>query len=393
MPLQHEHEYLITGTHDEVNRQHYVSRLRMHILNQIGSGLKPIYEKKIEPLFEEKNGRKPKNEHEIRKLMLQNSYTKTWSTMMVSCQDMVWSSVVPAIENAQPKLNEKINSLTSQYGTLTLTPDLELPNYITSTDIHRMPGNYHTERTLKDATQGALYDRGRFIYNAGLSGPNADGIPRTMATYIKRRWQNFKPLRILELGCTIGSSTMPFVDAFPDAKVHAIDTSAPALRYGHARAESLGKSVHFHQLNAEETSFEDNQFDLIFSCIFFHETSRKAYPKILKECQRILSPSGLMMHAELPPTSNMSPFDAFYMNWDAYYNNEPFYQTYTNLKPEEWVTQAGFSKDNFFEVSIPDLDRSLPSDFQNAVLNPSVAKQKTARIGENARWYTYGAWN
>ncbi|MBT5565210.1 MAG: class I SAM-dependent methyltransferase [Rhodospirillaceae bacterium] len=392
MPLQHEHDFLVTGSHDEMNRQHYVSRLRMHILNQIGGGMRDVYESRVKPTFEKENGRIPKNETEIHKAMMADHYGRTWSTMMVNCQDMVWDSVRPGIERAQPDLNERVRGVNARFGSLALNPDVEMPRYLDAADIHRMPGNYHAERAENDATQGALYDRGRFVYNGGAAGPFADGIPRTMAAYIKARWPDFKPKRILELGCTIGTSTVPFVDAFPDAEVHAIDVSAPSLRYGHARAETLEKPIHFHQMNAEDLDFEDGSFDLIYSCIIFHETSRKAYPKILEECQRVLSTGGMMAHTELTPVANMDDFDAFYIDWDAYYNNEPFYKTYTSLDPEEWVTGAGFEQDKFFQVSIPDLDRSSPEFFDEAVKNPTVAKGRAARVGESARWYTYGAW-
>jgi ubiquinone/menaquinone biosynthesis C-methylase UbiE len=392
MPLQHEHEFLVTGSHDEMNRQHYVSRLRMHILNQIGAGMRGVYENRVKPKFKQTNGRVPKNEHEIRKAMLADSYGKTWSTMMVNCQDMVWDSVRPAIERAQPGLNEKVSRVKATHGSIVLNSDVKVPRYLAGADIHRMPGNYHTERATDDVTQGALYDRGRFVYNGGAAGPFAEGITRTMAAYIKARWPDFKPKKILELGCTIGTSTVPFVDAFPDAEVHAIDVSAPSLRYGHARAEALGKPIHFHQMDAEALDFEDQSFDLVYSCIIFHETSRKAYPKILEECKRILKPGGQMIHTELTPVANMDDFDAFYIDWDAYYNNEPFYQTYTSLDPEEWVTKAGFEPSKFFQASIPDLDRSPPDVFAGAVRNPTVADRKAARVGESAKWYTYGAW-
>jgi hypothetical protein len=99
-----------------------------------------------------------------------------------------------------------------------------------------------------------------------------------------------------------------------------------------------------------------------------------------------------MAHMELTPVVNMSDFDAFYIDWDAYYNNEPFYKTYTSLDPKKWVTRAGFADNRFWQVSIPDIDRSASEEFDEAVNNPTVAGSKTARVGESARWYTYGAW-
>src|SRR5205807_7337786 len=83
-------------------------------------------------------------------------------------------------------------------------------------------------------------------------------------------------------------STLPYVDAYPEAEVHAIDVAAPMLRYAHARAEALGRRVHFSQQNAESTNFRDESFDLIVSHILLHETSAKAVRNIVRECHRLL---------------------------------------------------------------------------------------------------------
>jgi len=101
---------------------------------------------------------------------------------------------------------------------------------------------------------------------------------------------------------------------------------------------------------------------------------------------------GMMMHAELMPIKHLKDYDRFYMNWDAYYNNEPFYKTYTSLNPSELVLNAGFKKDSVFEIAIPDIDRSTKSEFNEAVSNPSVKVKKTGRVGEGVKWYTFGAW-
>ncbi len=391
MPLQAKHEYLVESSHDELSRQNYVQRLRMHILTQIGGGMRKVYDKRVKPAFERCEGRAPKSEFEVHDAMLADNYGQVWSTMMRSCQEMVWDSVIPAVERAQPELNRRIRGLNARYGSLTLDPKLTAPRYVTATDIHLMPGNYHTEWAADDASQGALYDRGRFVYNGGAAGPYADAIPRTVSTYIRRKWPAFKPAKALELGCTIGSSTIPFVDAFPDTEVHAVDVGAPVLRYAHARAEALGKRVHFHQMNAESMNFPDGSFDLIYSIIMFHETSTKAYRNILKECHRVLRPGGLMIHMELPPVADMDPFEAFYLDWDAYYNNEPYYLKYTHEDIEGCAVQAGFSKDKFFQVLIPDLARS-PEAFASVVGGEVIKKTQVARVGESAKWFTYGAW-
>ena len=155
------------------------------------------------------------------------------------------------------------------------------------------------------------------------------------------------------MGCTVGQSTLPYVDTYPDAEISAIDVGAPVLRYAHARAEALGKRVHFSQQNAEQTNFSDGSFDLIVSHILLHETSSKALRNILKESYRLLAPGGLMIHQEVPQYQGMDPYDAFILDWDTYNNNEPFWGTLRDSDLSALAVQAGFTKEKVIETMIP----------------------------------------
>ena len=90
-----------------------------------------------------------------------------------------------------------------------------------------MPGNYHTEYREGDLTQGALYDRGTFLYAHGYYGPLVENLGIGVLKYIRETWPDFQPRRILDMGAGIGSSTLPFCAAFPDAEIYAIDIGAP----------------------------------------------------------------------------------------------------------------------------------------------------------------------
>ena len=85
----------------------------------------------------------------------------------------------------------------------------------------------------------------------GLMGSNLDDIGRSVAGYVKARYPDFKPQRILDMGCTIGHNTVPWAKEYPEAEVHAIDVAAPCLRYGFARAKANDVRINFHQQNAE----------------------------------------------------------------------------------------------------------------------------------------------
>lgn len=150
------------------------------------------------------------------------------------------------------------------------------------------------------------------------------------------------PRRILDIGCGVGHATLPWVEAFPDAEVHGIDVGAALLRYGHARAESLGRAVHFHQMNAERTGFPDGHFDLIVSHIVLHETSTRALPAIFAECHRLLAPGGAMLHVDQPKFDD-DPWATFLQENETHYNNEPFWRAFRRVDQRALAVTAGFA--------------------------------------------------
>jgi ubiquinone/menaquinone biosynthesis C-methylase UbiE len=157
----------------------------------------------------------------------------------------------------------------------------------------------------------------------------------------------FRPTRILDMGCTVGHSTLPFKEAFPDAEVIGIDVAGPQLRYAHARAAGLGLEVGFLQRNAEATGFPDASFDLIVSHILLHETSGKAMPAIMRECHRLLKPGGVMIHADLPPFNLMDPFTQFILDNETWYNNEPFWGAMREVDQIALARSVGFAEPRF----------------------------------------------
>jgi ubiquinone/menaquinone biosynthesis C-methylase UbiE len=128
--------------------------------------------------------------------------------------------------------------------------------------------------------------------------------------------------------------------------VHAIDIGPSLLRYAHARAESLGKRVHFSQQDAAATNFPDGHFDLITSSILFHETSAKALPAILRETWRLLAPGGIAVHGDLPPFWAMDEFNQFMLDCETWYNNEPYWGAMREVDQVALSIKAGFAAEN-----------------------------------------------
>lgn len=357
------HAMMPGATHDELARQNFVAGFRIHLGKHITPLDELVYEQNAKPRFEMEHGRSPKNHHEVRRLMQSEPTYQMWSAMQRTSKEMLWDQVGESIERQLPALIERSKSKTKPIGSLDLDPSLEVPGYNAGIDIHEMPGGYHSEIAQDDVYAGAMYDRGGYYVVMSLIGEASHQIVEQPGTlimeraadnairYLKETFVDLRPARILDMGCAIGTSSAPYIDAFPEAQVHAIDLAAPQLRYGHARAECLGKKIHFSQQSAEGTNYPDGYFDIVATHAVVHETSGKAIRRILSECHRLLKPGGVTIHSERKFFRGLSPHEAYMNDWDTYNDNEPFKSTLRQMDPRDLLKEAGFNRAKIFSVA------------------------------------------
>jgi ubiquinone/menaquinone biosynthesis C-methylase UbiE len=372
------HSVLPETTHDELARQHFVRSFKEYLVSAVHPGLQTAYEKRAKPRFEAEHQRAPATIQEVGTVMKTDSHYQAWSSLLRTSQEMMWSSTQLPVERTLASLVEKARQGPAA-GSLTLDPALEIPAYHTAVDIHCQPGGYHTEYVDDDVAQGAIYDRAVYLYAMGQMGENNADMGDSAVAWLKAEHPDFTPAKILDMGCSVGHSTLPYVSGFPQAEVHAIDVAAPMLRYAHARASAMNLPVHFAQQNAEATTYEDNSFDLVVSHILLHETSAAAIRNIIAECHRVLKPGGLMLHVETPPYEGMSPFDTFLFDWDSENNNEPFWRKSHQLDLEALARDAGFRK--------PIIKAMAPSAFQEAQRSMTF---QGGDFGGGGVWFIYG---
>ena len=342
---QSDHPVLPKASADEASRQEFAKSFKGFIQSTLLPGLTPIYQSRVARKFERENGRAPADRRDIRAGMVHDIYFQHYASANRVAQELLWESVASSVDRQLPELNAKAAELSATSKAALDIPEGFLPpRYVTALDIHCMPGGYCSEVCDNDVSVGALYDRGVYLYSMGYTGPNNDDMGRSVVNYLKRHMPDFKPRRILDMGCTVGHSTLPYKELFPDAEVWGIDVGGPCVRYAHARAAGMGLDVNFAQMSAEETSFPDDHFDLVVSHILLHETSGKAMPRVFNEAHRVLAPGGLMIHADLPPFDLMDPFTQFILDNETWYNNEPFWGAMRDMDQITLAENAGFDR-------------------------------------------------
>lgn len=343
MDAHRPHPMMPESNHDEIAEQLAIVDMKTFIWSKVDPVQTALLDKKIIPEFAKKHGREPRNHTELRKEMEKETDYQAYVTMTSVAQDMMWDAVGTCVDRQIDDLMD-LAEIENPKGSVRVNPDLEVPRYISAQDIHRMPGNYHGTYGERDVRQGAVFDRGAVVYQMGRNGGYMNDIRgHTIVSHYFARWPEGKPLRVLDMGCTVGHSTLAIASYFPEAETHAIDVGAGMMRYAHARAERIGIPVHFSQQNAECTDFEDESFDLITSSAMLHETSGKALPNVFKECHRLLKPGGAMVHLEVPGRfEEMTTWGKIRGDYEIQYNYEPFWKGALTMDFNKLCADTGF---------------------------------------------------
>jgi SAM-dependent methyltransferase len=390
MPLALSHSLKVDHSRDIQARQDFISTLRGYILNDMANAMKARYDEDVAPAFKRAHGRLPENQDEVHNAMRRDSYFKFYSSIRYNAQEMVWRSVIPSVESGLEGLEAEITRLSGKAGgSLTLDPALDIPENVADLDVHLMPGGYVGDQS---PAAGAVYDNGLAVFSAGFMGKNLDDIGLSMSNYVRWRFPDFAPARILDCGCTIGHNTAAWARTYPNAEVHGIDVSGATLRYAHGRAESLDLPVHYHQMDATALKFPDQTFDVVFSSMFLHELSVKDIKAFFAEAFRVLRPGGLLINMELPPNQALAPYDQFYLDWDCYYNKEPFYRAFRDQDPSTLIQSAGFGADDYLQFTVPQYSYMTQDAFIDAVNAPPEIGGDTGRLSASVHWFGFGAW-
>ncbi|MXW45299.1 MAG: class I SAM-dependent methyltransferase [Gammaproteobacteria bacterium] len=339
------HGMMAGATHDELAAQKYFLGLRAYANGRLMAQAIDACNEKIMPEMGECDPEDEEDRDAVLRKSEELPIFQHWGALLRTSQELMWDYVADTVDRQLDDLEDKFRSIDEPLGSLTLHPDVPNPEYLTLVDQHIQPGGYLHDAGGDDVRAGAIYDRGAVLYGLGRAGGLNDVRGHTLCAFIQDAFPDEQPKRILDLGCGVGHGTLALVDLYPDAELHAIDIGGALLRYAHARAESLGKRVHFHQQDARNLKFEDESFDMVTSEILFHETSRRAMPAILKEACRVLKPGGAMCNLEVPLRyKGMDMGGVVVRDWQNYYNAEPFWGSLGCVDFEQAMKDAGFTR-------------------------------------------------
>jgi SAM-dependent methyltransferase len=347
---------LYRPTHDENARHAFVGALKGYVNGPLETELAQHYDAELKPQFAEHHGHEPQDRIEGTAAFRDSHLYQLWGSAVFTSQNLMWETVGTTCDRLQPDFEARRNELAERepLGQLELADDFIPPDPIRHVEIHRQPGGYFGPSGNTDLARGMHYFGTVELYrNAkGLSLGSSVGEPG-MGQYLlgamQRRFDDCKPLAILDLGCGPGTETIAYKNAFPNAEVWGVDLSAPFLRFGHTWAEDQGVAINFRQADAQQTGFPDGKFDLILSHILFHETWHDILPGIMAEAHRILAPGGIFINGDTPyQPERLSMPKQVTNHWQVVNNGEPFWTGFADTNVTAALRDAGFKEDETF---------------------------------------------
>jgi SAM-dependent methyltransferase len=154
----------------------------------------------------------------------------------------------------------------------------EIPAYVRSS-IHGLEGGYGAP--FSAATWDAVVKE-IFTEYVGEEQAYRELLPATVP---------FTPLRVLDVACGTGESTLAWHRGFPTAHISAVDVSPYMLVVAERKMRSI-PLIDVRCASAEALPFEDATFDVVTASLLFHELPSDVSPRVLAEMRRVVRPGG-----------------------------------------------------------------------------------------------------
>lgn len=305
--------------------------------------------------LEEVAGETPAPSHspdEIRAMMGDRLSVKFNRAVSRKAQEMMWNGVAQAYQPYEQEMVEWLNAPHPEAAsTLTLNPDLKLPDYFAKVEFHIQPGSYHADGDMS----AIVFEKGGSLYFRKTT--TNFRVQRELAKKLPPG--NYE--RILDIGCSDGGSPIAFKLEHPQAQVYAVDLAEPQLKLAYQQSIENDAPVHFSQQDAENLNFPDNHFDAVTCFILFHEMPVSAIRSVLHEARRVLKPGGIMYSGDVTPFRENEPFRSFMSSWQVEDNGEPYWrEVLEHTSMPALFEEAGFENVGEFGVAASKVSPKFP---------------------------------
>ena len=131
---------LYKPNNDELSRQAFVGALKKCVNGQMEQQIHALYQEKLLPEYLELHGKPPESRAEAKSLFEKEHLFQLWGSAVYTSQDLLWETVGDTVDRVLETVEQKaseIDASDNKLGSLSLNPELELPEPIGSTTANR----------------------------------------------------------------------------------------------------------------------------------------------------------------------------------------------------------------------------------------------------------------
>jgi ubiquinone/menaquinone biosynthesis C-methylase UbiE len=147
------------------------------------------------------------------------------------------------------------------------------------------------------------------------------------------------PQNVVDIGCSVGMSTVAMQSAYPQAQITGVDLSPYFLAVANHRHG--GENIKWVHASAEQTNLPAASYDLVSLFLICHELPQTATLEIFQEARRLLKPGGHIAIMDMNPVSEiysqMPPYILTLLK-----STEPYLDQYFSLDIDLALQTTGF---------------------------------------------------
>lgn len=202
------------------------------------------------------------------------------------------------------------------------------------------------QRNFHFQTDGYLTKESADLYEHQveiLFSGSADAMRRLIIPLVKDVYPgDGEGLHFLEVAAGTGRLTRFMKLAFPKAKITVLDLSYPYLKKAQENLHEFTR-MDYVQGAGEDLPFQDEKFDLVYSCFLFHELPIEVRRQTVAEAYRVLKPGGLMGLVDSVQKDDAKDLEWALEQFPVDFH-EPFYKNYTLNPMEGLMGYRGFNR-------------------------------------------------
>lgn len=218
-------------------------------------------------------------------------------------------------------------------------PDLTYPDYYLRPFHAYGEGNLNWEAATE--VEVAAYAVHSKVWGKEVN-PQGDALLRQSYHTLLQNHLPYPPQTILDLGCSVGMSTMALANLYPHAQITGLDLSPYFLAIASHKLSRDYPNIKLLHSPAESTNLPSHAFDLISMFLVCHELPQSATIAVLQEAKRLLRPQGHLaimdMNPQSPIYATMPPYILTLLK-----STEPYLDEYFTLDLPKALESAGFS--------------------------------------------------